>query len=115
MTKFYTHVSRKGNLIYYRGYENGERVSDTIPFKPTLYVNSDKPSKFRSLYGKKVSPMQFDSMRDAGDFRKRYQGVQNFPVHGQDNFQLQYIAEKFPGTIKYDTADINTLYMDIEV
>jgi len=115
MTKFYTHVSRKGNLIYYRGYDNGERVSQTIPFKPTLYVNSDKPSKFRSLYGKKVSPITFDTMRDAGEFRKRYQGVQGFPVHGQDNFQLQFIAEKFPSDMKYDTSLIDTLYMDIEV
>jgi len=115
MNEFYTHVTRKANQILYRGYKNGEPVYKKIPYKPTLFVNTNKPSKYRSLYGKPVAPVEFDSMRDAGEFVKNYQHVDNYEVHGQDNFTLQYISDKFPNTVQYDKDLMNILSIDIEV
>lgn len=112
---FYTHVTRRGNEILYRGYENGRPVRESVPFKPTFYIESNEPSEWRSLYGKKVSPMVFDSMREASNFRSRYAEVDNFPVHGQDNFTLQYISEKFPKKVDFNRDMLNVMYMDIEV
>ena len=62
---FYTNVSRYGNMLLYRGIENGKRVQKKIKYKPTLFVATNKASKWKSLDGKPVAPVQFESMRDA--------------------------------------------------
>ena len=115
MSEFYTAVTRRGDQILYRGYRNGEPVYEKINFRPTLYVDSKTPTKYKTLYGKHVSPMMFDTMRDATDFRKRYEDVENFSVHGQDNFTLQWISTKFPRAVPYDRDMLNVVSIDIEV
>jgi DNA polymerase elongation subunit (family B) len=114
--KFYTNVTRHGNKILYRGVENGKRIQLRIPFKPTLYVESSRATgKYKTLYGKPVEPMVFDSMREASDFIKQYEDVPNFGVHGQNNFTIQFISQAFPNDVKFDVSQINTMYFDIEV
>ena len=61
--KFYTHVTRYGNNLLYRGVENGERVDLRIPFQPTLFVESSRASgKYKSLYGANVEPIKMGSV-----------------------------------------------------
>jgi len=60
--KFYTSVNQYGNSILVRGINNGHKVQDRIPFKPTLYVNSPKESKFKSVYGQDLAPIEFGSI-----------------------------------------------------
>ena len=116
MTKFYTHVSRYGNNLLYRGYENGERVSEKIPYSPTLYVDSPKATgEYKTLYGKPVAPITLFSMKEGTDFIKQYQDVDNFEVHGQTNFAHQFLADTFPGTVDFDRSLINVMSIDIEV
>ena len=113
--KYYTNVSRYGNSILYRGYENGERIQERVAFKPVLYVPSNKPSKYRSLYGQKVSPIEFSDMRAASDFIKQYEDVPNYTVSGMSNFILQFLGNKFPNEIIFDREKINVTTIDIEV
>ena len=114
--KFYTNVSRYGNNILLRGYENGNRVKQRIPFRPTLYVESSKATgQYKTLYGKSVEPMEFESMKDASDFVKQYDGVPNFNVYGQTNFVTQFISNHYPYEIKFDYDQINITTIDIEV
>ena len=112
---FYTSVERFGNQLLYRGYSDGQQVKKKIPFKPTLFVNGDNGSGWSSLDGRSVEPMTFDSMRDATDFTKRYEHVDNFKTYGMNNFVSQFIAEKFPVEIKYNRDDIIVSTIDIEV
>lgn len=114
---FYTSVTRYGNSLLYRGYKDGQRVKKKIPFRPTLYVNaqSANPSNWRTLEDTPVEPIEFDSMRDATDFMKRYQHVDNFKTYGQNNFISQFIANRFPNDIKYDREQISISTVDIEV
>ena len=35
---FYTSVERYGNNMLWRGYKDGERFSERVPFGPTLYL-----------------------------------------------------------------------------
>jgi DNA polymerase elongation subunit (family B) len=111
--KFYTSVERYGNSILYRGYDGAERIKKRIPFKPTLFVNGQ--SEWRTLEGKPVAPMTFDSMRDATDFIKQYQHVPTVNVYGMNNFVSQFIAETFPSDIKFDQNQIVITTIDIEV
>jgi DNA polymerase elongation subunit (family B) len=111
--KFYTSVERYGNSILYRGYDGAERIKKRIPFKPTLFVNGQ--SEWRTLEGKPVAPMSFDSMRDATDFIKQYEHVPTMNVYGMNNFVSQFIAETFPSDIKFDQNQIVITTIDIEV
>lgn len=114
--KFYTNVLRYGNKILYRGYEDGVAVARKIPYAPTLFVESPKATgKYNTLFGKAVEPMKFDSMSDAADFIKQYEGVPNFSVHGQTNYVTQFIGEAFPRDIKFNRDQINVCTIDIEV
>lgn len=114
--KFYTQVSRISNSICYRGYENGERVTYRKPFKPTLYVTSKNPNaQWKTLEGRPVDPMQFDDMKEATQFLKKYEGVEHIQVQGNSNYAAQYIQEQFPHEIKYDPTLVKVANIDIEV
>ena len=41
-----------------RGYENGKQFSYREPFAPTFYVPSKKESKWKTLDGENVEPIQ---------------------------------------------------------
>ena len=113
---FYTSVSKYGNNLLYRGFKNGQRVEERIKFKPVLFVQSPKATdRYKTLDGHKVSPIEFDSMQDARAFEQRYKNVPNFAVYGQTNFVTQFIANKFPNTIKFDRDMVNVCTIDIEV
>jgi DNA polymerase elongation subunit (family B) len=114
---FYTSVVRYGNNLLYRGYnQSGKRVQKKIWYKPTMYVNANTPSEFTTLHGDHpVRPIQFESMREATDFSKQYQDVENYEVHGMHNFIFQYTNERFPDSIPFKSSQINVNTIDIEV
>ena len=116
----YTNVTNLGNHILVRGVENGRRVNQRNPYKPTLYVKENRnkkvsTSKWKSLDGQTLEPIQFDSIYDCRDFLKKYREVENFKIYGQTFFQYAYIADKFGGQIKFDTEDVVVSCVDIEV
>ena len=114
--KYYTNVTRYGNNILLRGIEDGQRISDRIPFNPTLYIESPKATgKYRSLYGKKVEPVEMGSMKEAKEFVAQYKDIPNFTVHGNTNYVSQFISNRYPNDLKWDTSKINICYIDIEV
>ena len=119
MTNFYTSVERFGNNILWRGYENGKQFSRKVKFQPTLFTNGKKDvteSKFRSLAtDKPLVPHQLDSMKEAKDFVERYKDVHGLEIAGNTNYVSQFIQEKYPNEIKFDSSLINIVSFDIEV
>ena len=114
--RFYTNVQLIRNVIHYRGYNNGSPELYKENFTPTLYIPSKVSSQYKTLDGQYVSPIVFDSARDAGDFIRKYDGVDNFKVHGYERFLYQYIGEKYPEEdILFDMSVMNIISMDIEV
>lgn len=111
---FYTNVYTRGNNIYFRGFKDGKRVSTKIPFKPSLYVRTGKPSKFKSLWGENLERIQFETISEARDFIKQYQEVSNFPIYGNYNFSYQFISKLFPQTVEFDTSIMKIITIDIE-
>jgi len=115
---FYTNAFRHGKVIKYTGYENGQKVSYTVPFKPTMYVTS-KPVTAKGFWtaldGTDVEPIVLGSMSEATDFIKQYKDVPNFKVYGNSNYVSQYLNETFPGNIEWDRNIINVTSLDIEV
>jgi DNA polymerase elongation subunit (family B) len=113
---FYTSVARYGNSLLYRGYnDSGRRVQKKVKFKPTLYIPSNKELGWKSIDGRDVAPMVFDSMRDAKEFSDRYKDVSDFKVYGTQNYIHQYITETFPDELVFNRAFINVCSIDREV
>ena len=82
---------------------------------PTLFVPTDKETGWNNLQNNPVQPITFDTMREAGDFIKKYDGVDNFPVYGTTNYVNQFVTDRFPNEIKFDRDKINVTSLDIEV
>ena len=53
-------------------------------------------------------------MKDATDFVKRYEHVDDFTVYGMNNYVSQFIAQKYPEEIKFNRDDISVTTIDIE-
>ena len=115
MSVFYTNIQLAGDTILYRGIKNGEPVQFRCNFSPTLYVLSNKTEKFKTLDGRSVTPMEFESARKAREFIQQYDGVEGFEVHGYERFVYQWIRREFPGEVDYDMNQMKIFAMDIEV
>jgi DNA polymerase elongation subunit (family B) len=114
--KFYTNVQLIGNNILYCGYENGRKVITRDKLSPTLFVISNKKTEYKTLEGKYVEPIKFETVREARDFIKKYENVDNFDVYGNTRYLYQYIVDKFPeDEIKFDVNQMNLITLDIEV
>ena len=115
MKAFYTDVCRHFDHILFRGYHDGSPIQKKIKYRPTLYVNSPTPSKWRALNGANLEEVIQESMSEAQDFIKRYRDVDNYAIHGNDNFVQQFISDAFPGEPEFDRDIINVTTIDIEV
>ena len=114
--KFYTNVQLIGNKFLVRGYDNGEHVQFRDDYNPTLFVPSKKESKYRTLEGERVEPIQPGFVRDCREFYKKYQDVEGFKIYGNDRYVSQYISDKYPeDEIKFDISKIRLVTLDIEV
>ena len=113
---FYTSAFRHGKVIKYVGYEEGKKVSFTVPYRPTLFVTNkgNNAHDWNALDGTSVEPIVFGSMGEATDFIKSYSDVPNFKVYGNTNYVVQYLNDTFPGEIKWDRNLINVTSLDIE-
>ena len=112
--RFYTNVTPHGDFLHIRGFENGERFSDKIKWKPRLYFPFKGQCTHNSLDGKGLMPKSYSSIREARQTIKRYEDHNNF-VYGTDRFQYQYISDNYPGTMDYDKDMLRIYTIDIEV
>ena len=113
---FYTNVQLIGNQFLVRGVENGKRFETRDEFFPTLFVNSKKDSKYKTLSGDNVEPIRPGTVRDCREFYKKYDEVDGFEIYGNDRYIYQYISEKYPeDEVKFDISKIKLVTLDIEV
>ena len=114
--RFYTNVQMVGDNFLVRGYENGKHFMTREKFYPTLFVPSKRKTKYKTLEGEYVESVDPGTVRDCREFIKRYDGVENFKVYGNDRYIYQYISEKYPEEeIRLDVSKIKITTLDIEV
>ena len=117
---FYTNVQLVGDDLLYLGYEEGpggllERIQRRMKFSPTLFVVTDKETKYKTLDGRYAKPVRFESVREARGFVDKYRDVEGFDVHGYDRYLYQYISEEFPNEVDFDLKTLKITSLDIEV
>ena len=115
MSKFYTSVASVGNNILYRGVEDGRRVKFKIDYSPTLFLPSKKESPWKTLKGENLEPIKLGGIRDARDFIKRYDEVENFKIYGMNRFEYAFITEQHGGMVDWEMDQISIGVVDIEV
>ena len=114
--RFYTNVQMVGDNFLVRGYEDGKHFATREKFYPTLFVDSKKKTKYKTLTGDFVEAIEPGTVRETRDFIKRYSEVENFNVYGNERFIYQYISEKYPDQeLKFDIQKIKLVTLDIEV
>jgi len=111
---FYTNVHCRGNYIYFRGVQDGKKINQKLPFKPSFFALSNKESKFKSIHGENLEQIKFESISEAREFVKRYRGVDNFPIFGNTNYAIQFISKVFPNNIEFDMSQMKIVTIDIE-
>ena len=117
MAKFYTNVATSKNDILLRGYEDGKPILRRVPYKPYLFIPSKKETEYQTLEGRPVGRVDFDSMREARDFLRSYDGVDGMQIYGLEKFVYTFIYDTYRslGDIKYDPSLISVCSIDIEV
>ena len=114
--RFYTNVQMVGDNFLVRGYEDGKHFATREKFYPTLFVDSKKKTKYKTLNGEYVEAIEPGTVRESRDFIKRYNEVENFNVYGNERFIYQYISDRYPDEeLKFDIDKIKLMTLDIEV
>jgi len=112
--KFYTNVTRYGNMLLYRGIENGKKITKKIKYQPTLFVNSPK-GEWTSLTGTPCAPIKFESMKEAKEWIDQNKQTAGRQIFGNERHITSFINDEFPGTIEFNRNLINVTTIDIEV
>ena len=113
--RFYTNVQVAGNNLLVREYDKGTRKQYKLPYKPTLFVPSNKETKHKTLDGKYVAPIQPGGIRETRDWVKQYKDVEGFDIHGYQNYTYCYISDEYRGVIEYEKSRLVIANIDIEV
>lgn len=111
---FYTSVHIHKNNVLVRGYRNGKRLSQKVPYKPYLFVPSQTKTEYKTVDGKYVGRVDFDSIWEARQFCRDYKDVDGMTIYGMQNFVYPFIFDHFPGDIEYEPDLINVVSLDIE-
>ncbi len=113
--KFYTSVlPYRGKLLVRGVNQDGGRKKFRIPYKPSLFIPTQKESKYKTLDGRNVDKVTFDSISATKRWIEEYKGVSNFEYFGNTRYQYPFIADEFPNKIDWDIKQIRILTIDIE-
>ncbi len=114
--RFYTFARLYGDNILLRGWDDkkGGYFMEKFPFRPTLFLPCKQESKYKTLDGKNVKPIQPGTMKECRQFIEDYSGVSGTRVYGFERYLYQFIAEQYPNDIEYDIDKIKLWSLDIE-
>ena len=110
---FYKNVIEHRGKLLVRGIHDGKEYKEKIDFSPTLFAISQEDSKFKTLKGQTLKPIQFPSISKAREFKRSY-NTDNSPLYGMDRYQYQYIANEYPEDMVFDKDQIKIFTVDIE-
>lgn len=113
---FYTHVAQHKNDILLRGFRDGKRIQERVQYKPYVFVNSAQhDSVYRTIDGKPVGKVEFDSIGDARTFIKENTNVAGVKLYGFTDFPYNFIYDNYRGQIEYNPSLLSIVGLDIEV
>jgi DNA polymerase elongation subunit (family B) len=112
--KFYTNVFYDGKKICYRGIDGTKHTNDVLTYQPSLFIPTSKTTKYKTIDNRNVDKVEFDSLYDMSEFKKTYDNVSGFDIHGDIGVEYQFIADQHKGNVEYDFSLLRIMYIDIE-
>ena len=113
--KFYTSVlPYRGRLLVRGVNHDGSHKKYRVNYRPSLFVPSNKESKYKTLDGRNVGKVEFDSISDAKKWIDEYEDVSGFEYFGNTRYQYSFIADQFPNKVDWDIKQIRLITLDIE-
>ena len=113
--KFYTSVLPfRGKLLVRGVNHDGTHKKFRINYQPSLFIPSKKESKYKTLDGRNVGKIKFNSISEAKKWIEQYKDVTNFEYFGNTRYQYPFIADQFPDKVNWDIKQIRILTIDIE-
>lgn len=117
MTNFYTNVFQRGNYLYVRGVEDGQRFSGRVEYYPTVWINGKLGAgeEWKTLSGETVYTFQPGTIRDTKQWVESNKDIGGRNVYTAPANHYQYIAENYKGNIVWDKSKILVHTIDVEV
>ena len=113
--KFYTSVLPYRGKLLVRGInQDGSHKKFKVPYKPSLFIPTHGQSQWKTLDGRNVGKVKFESIYEARKWIDEYKDVSNFEYFGNTRYQYSFIADEFPDKIDWDINQIRILTIDIE-
>lgn len=117
MSEFYTNVESIGKNIVYRGYDSaGRKFFRREYFEPSVYRVSYDYGKtpYTTIMGEPLIEKR-DDMPTIRKFIREMNDIDGVKLYGMENFKTQFIQEKWPNQVPYDTEFVDALVIDLEV
>lgn len=114
MQQLYKSVDVIGNRLFHRYYKDGETRLDIIKdFPLKLFIKSTTEAfDSKSIYGDKLSRIDFSSLSDAKEFLNAHKGYVD--IFGQTNFAYQFINITYPDPLEFNISEFTVVSLDIE-
>lgn len=111
---FYTNVYYTGSTILLREYADGVSRKVRANFSPSLFLLSSNKTAYKTIDGRYADEITFGNVHELTQFKKTYENVQNFEIHGDIHGEYQYISKEYGAECQYDFRKIGVMYIDIE-
>jgi len=119
LSNFYTNVQNLGGSILYRGVKDGQRIKLKIDYSPSLYLpvrRKNTGESFKSLDGLPLERKEFETIREAREFVKQFDGLPGAPkIYGNTRYEYAFIADQHKGMVDWDQDKVSVAVIDIEV
>ena len=81
--------------------------------QPWYFLNCNHETGYQDIYGNNVQRFDFNSVKEYRDNRRLMIDA-NQEVLGQENLELLYLADLYPGSINFDASKLRIASIDIE-
>lgn len=112
MWRYCYYNTSKSTITEFTWNQEGERVELTTPFKPFLLLESEAPTKIKSIYGTSLYRKDFDNSFMRWKFTDDYDGKIFFNLSPEQ----QYLMGKYrkEDSSKFMKNDVRIFFLDIE-
>ena len=112
--KFYTNAVQFGNNLLIREVRNGKREKLRVKYSPTLYMQVEKPTEYKTLEGKFVTPVKHQTIKEAREWLDNYSSQKHL-IYGNTSHVYSYLNESYNDPCPWNKDDLLIVTLDIEV
>ena len=115
MAEFVTNVAQQGNNILVRGYhDDGSRLQRKVKYAPYLFVPSDREEAHKTIDGRNVRQLEFESISHAREHLKTFDGVEGYETYGYERWPHVFLYDEYKDQ-EPDISQVRVCAYDIEV